>query len=285
MEENRSNAENEPTNLEPDSDETAMQTEQIRGKIEETRQEMSETIDAIQEKLSITNISEQVTEQVSEQISNVYQTAKETVYNSTLGKMGKIMKNMNQELQRSNFYHTMANNPLPLFLIALGGGLLLFGSNKRGKYYTGKQTRRFSDKTIKNRRGNMLDSLTETASSAYNSLSETAESAYNNVTDTAGKTYDKLGDLSISAQEKYEYYLEEKPIAVGAIALAAGAAIGMMLPTTQYEEDLMGETSRNLLNKAQTKTQETVDTLKSVAGQAVETVREEVNNYQKNYTA
>jgi predicted ribosome quality control (RQC) complex YloA/Tae2 family protein len=47
-------------------------TEEIKAKIEETRADMGETIDAIQERLSYANISEQV----SEQVSNAIETAK-----------------------------------------------------------------------------------------------------------------------------------------------------------------------------------------------------------------
>src|SRR5687768_5212301 len=52
--------------------ETNGDTEHIRQEIEETRNSMGETIDAIQERLSIANISEQV----SEQVSNAIETAK-----------------------------------------------------------------------------------------------------------------------------------------------------------------------------------------------------------------
>src|SRR5688572_25105307 len=55
--------------------ETAAQTEQLRSEIEETRASMGSTIDAIQERLSIQNISEQV----SEQVNSAIESAKESV--------------------------------------------------------------------------------------------------------------------------------------------------------------------------------------------------------------
>ena len=60
----------------PDTDEATPETEQIRGQIEETRRGMGETIDAIQEKLSFSNISEQVKDQVSEQIGSAVHSVK-----------------------------------------------------------------------------------------------------------------------------------------------------------------------------------------------------------------
>ena len=65
--------------LEIRSEEEALETTaetadagQIRSQIEETRSQMSETIDAIQDKLSFANISEQVKDQVSEQIGSCF---------------------------------------------------------------------------------------------------------------------------------------------------------------------------------------------------------------------
>ena len=50
------------------------ETEHIKAQIEETRNQMGETIDAIQERLSFANISEQV----SETVGNAIESAKDT---------------------------------------------------------------------------------------------------------------------------------------------------------------------------------------------------------------
>src|SRR3954447_16446311 len=51
-------------------DDLPVEAEQIKGKIEETRNQMGETIDAIQDKLSFSNISEQVTEHVNNAVES-----------------------------------------------------------------------------------------------------------------------------------------------------------------------------------------------------------------------
>ena len=38
----------------------------------------------------------------------------------------------------------------------------------------------------------------------------------------------------------YEY-LEDNPLALGALAVAVGAAVGFAIPSTRYEGQLMGE--------------------------------------------
>src|SRR3982751_3032920 len=75
-----------------DGDDNSEEARNLRGQIDETRQEIGETVDAIQEKLNISTISEQVKEQVSEQISNAVETAKDAVYDVTIGKVKNFMQ-------------------------------------------------------------------------------------------------------------------------------------------------------------------------------------------------
>src|SRR5438477_12905005 len=69
---------------------TTEETENLKAKIAETRSQMGETIDELQERLSFSNISEQV----SEHVSNVIETAKNSAYDATIGKAVGFMKNM-----------------------------------------------------------------------------------------------------------------------------------------------------------------------------------------------
>jgi ElaB/YqjD/DUF883 family membrane-anchored ribosome-binding protein len=305
-------ATSDTASLEAASDDEADETEdtdQIRAQIEETRSQMGETIDAIQEKLSFQNISDQVKEQVSEHINSALETAKETVYDATignLGKAGKFMQNIGKEISNTEAGKFARKNPFPLVLIGLGVGLLAyegFGNRNRRAY-------RYSDYDNDTRNRGMRDSGTfgtlksatgkigDTASSAYESVSETtgqalesvkgaANSAYGTVTDSANKAYsavtdyantayEKAGEYGTVAREKYEYHLEENPLAVGAVALAVGAAIGLAIPATSYEQEFMGEYSQQLLDKAQTAAGDLVDRVKEVASEAQKTIGNEV---------
>ncbi|HQU86091.1 MAG TPA: DUF3618 domain-containing protein [Pyrinomonadaceae bacterium] len=282
---------------EGETDEETDETEQIRGQIEETRAKMGETIDAIQEKLSIANISEQVTEQVTEQVSNLYQTAKETVYDATIKKAGKIMREVNNELKKSDFIKQVGSKPLPLFFIALGAGLLIFGNKKngRGSYRYGGNGRSFRRKGGREvgHRGSMLKTATDSisgaasstyetvgnaANTAYESVGNAANSAYGSVSDFASGTWDKAGEFGGQIQEKYEYYLEENPLAIGAVALAVGAAVGFSIPSTTYENELVGEVRENLMSKVGDSITQTIDKVKNVADEAKNTLTEEVKN-------
>ena len=121
-----------------DTDDATDETEQIRGQIEETRRGMSETIDAIQEKLSFSNISEQVKDQVSEQIGS----AVHSVRDAAMEKVGDFMQVFNKgikDIGKSDVIKTAKENPMILSLVGLGVGALLVNSlmgkkKKRSSY-------------------------------------------------------------------------------------------------------------------------------------------------------
>src|SRR5687768_2919864 len=119
------------------------ETEQIRARIEETRNQMGETIDAIQERLSFANISEQV----SETVNNAIETAKDTAYDATIGKAVNFMKNVGDGVTHSDAFRTVRKNPLPLALIGAGVGLLAYQSFAKGSSRVGNgRDRRYYDR-------------------------------------------------------------------------------------------------------------------------------------------
>lgn len=336
------------TATDADEDE-AEETEHLKAQIVETRSQMGETIDAIQEKLSFQNISEQVKEQVSEHISSAFETAKDTVYDATIRKAGNFMQSMNKsvnksldEFSKSEVLQVARANPLALSLIGLGVGLLLMNGYKKkssyryaddnrghrgkgayatgGESYSGSSSNQPSmlksaqDKitgtatsayeSVGNAASGAIDSVsnvagsaysgvtnaattayggvTNAASSAYGTVTGAASNAYSSVGDYAGKAYEKVGDISTQAREQYEYHIEENPLAVGAVALALGAAVGMAFPSTRVEGQLMGETKQQLLQKAQDTAGDLVDRVKQVAGEAQKTITDEVKTQAQN---
>ncbi len=315
---------------ETDSEEPTEDAEQIREQIEETRRGMSETIDAIQEKLSFSNISEQVKDQVSEQFDNVV----ESVKGATIQKAEDFMQVVNKgmkDIGKSDVVKMAKQNPWVLSLIGLGVGALLVngltGKKKKGKkkkHYSFRydDKRKFdndfdNDDEIKYsseykrelKSGETQDSafqstrnkVGDTASSAYESVSGAAGTAYENVGSAVGKTYegvasaagksykgvgqaagfayDKAGDLGGQVKTNYNHYIKENPLAVGAVALALGAAVGFAIPLTKTENEYMGEYRDDILEKAQTSAQDAIGTVKQMAGEAQKVIADEVKSH------
>jgi ElaB/YqjD/DUF883 family membrane-anchored ribosome-binding protein len=257
---------------------TETETAQIKAQIVETRNNMGETIDAIQERLSYSNISEQV----SEHVNNAIETAKDTVYDATIGKAVNFMKTTGNDIAATGAVRSIKDNPLPYALIGLGAGLLIYNNMGSKKRSAGFDTRGLTDRSgysdaaynaVSNKLGGAVDTVSSTAGKAVDTVSSAAGSAIDTVTgaasttyggarDLAAKAYDRAGELGHTAHETYDHYIEENPLAVGAVALAVGAAVGFAIPSTRYEGQLVGETRDNLLHKAESVATEFVGTAK-----------------------
>ena len=267
-------------------DDMPAEAEQIKGQIEETRNQMGETIDAIQDKLSFSNISEQVTEHVN----NAVESAKGAVYDATIGKAANLMRNFTDDMSNNSIVRTAKNNPFPFILIGVGAGLLAYqsytskGSGRdRRLQFTGNQGRRFDspnrgEGTLSQARETLSgakETVSNAAGTAYEKVSGAVDTAYTGVGDVANQAYNKVGELRSSAMEQYDYHIEENPLAVGAVALALGAAVGFAVPSTRYEGRMLGEYRQDLMDKAQTTASHLLDKTKEVVAEAGKTVSDQ----------
>lgn len=292
--------ETERRELAENTGEPPPETEHLKAQIEETRSQMGDTIDAIQERLSFSNISDQV----SDRVNHAIETAKNTAYDATIGKAVTFMKNMGDGISDNTMVKTAKNNPFPLALIGIGTGLLAYNMMKPRQHRSFDGRREWSaDKTYpepvrnepsmlkstQDKLGNVADSVSNAASTAYATASDTVNSAYDSVSskmsdayssagDMAHRAYDKAGELGHYTQQQYEHYMDENPLAVGAIALAVGAAIGLAIPSTRYENEMMGETRDRLMEQAQTTANEYIDKAKNVAQEAGQKIDDEVKS-------
>ena len=271
------------------ADETATngddRTHEIRAKIEETRADMGETIDAIQERLSFANISEQV----SEQVSNALETAKDTVYDATIGKVVGFMKNTGNGISQSSMVRTVKDNPLPFILIGAGAGLLAYqgfsGKGRRaaqgyqGRYLTSGQSGENVESSLPREAVQAArDTVSNAAGNAYRSVTRAAENTYAEAGELANRAIEKAGDLGTKAHETYQHVLEERPWVIGVAALAAGAAVGVAIPASRYENQLMGDTRANLMSRVQEAADGFVDRAKQAATQAGRNISDEAKS-------
>jgi len=90
------------------------------------------------------------------------------------------------------------------------------------------------------------ETVGEYASTARETVGEYAASART----TAQRASARVGGAARSAGSTVDDFARENPLAAGAIALAIGAAIGMMAPRTQLEDSAMGETRDRAWEKA-----------------------------------
>lgn len=253
------------------SDDIGENTEQIRADIEDTRAEMSQTINEIQERLSPEHLMGQVKETVREATIGKVERVMNTVVEATepareaVGRAGTAIKETGVSVADS-----MWRNPIPVALIGLGLGMLVMRSYRGngGDYQIGQTTPR--------KRQNLGSGQTQygtqygtrdTSTGSLNQMKETAS-------DLADRSTAALSDLGTKAKDSvstagtwFQQTLRENPLAIGAVAVAAGTAVGLALPSTRFESQYVGEASEKLVDKAQEVARDAIHKVQSAAQQ------------------
>ncbi len=154
------------------------------------------------------------------------------------------------------------------------------GVVEQGQQVIGKAVDRVQDTA-----GNVADRVQETASNVADRVQETASNVADrasNLVDSAQSTASELADeaqyQARRVEDRFRRTLHENPLAVGAVALAVGAAVGLAIPETRAEHQLMGETRDQLVDKVQDVAQQTMgkvqETVQHVTEQAKDVVHQ-----------
>ncbi|HVH55230.1 MAG TPA: DUF3618 domain-containing protein [Vicinamibacterales bacterium] len=247
--------ESQSSDLDPDSERRARE---IEGEIASTRAELSETIDALQEKLRPGNLASEATERVkavtTEKVRSMAETASGTA------------RQMMSETR---------NNPMPALMIGAGVAWLLLDRTRKGGNGRHRQHAEWSDN----------------ASPRYGSYSETDDyyrsSGYrgeqgwrSNRTSSEGLSTEAISNWTREAagearqtarraQNGLQRMMRQNPLLVGAAAMLVGAAVGAALPETEKENEWMGDARDTVVDKAQQAAQNATQAVKEAANEVV----------------
>ena len=246
--------------------------EQIRAEIEDTRAEMSQTINEIQERLSPEHLMGQV---------------KETVREATIGKVERVMETIGEVTEPAREAMSRAGstikeagtsvgysawrNPIPLALIGLGVGML-FMKRRRGNGYSYDYDYDRSRTTLPPTRRQNLSGGGQMGQTRYNSgtfdqVKETAGDLANRSTEALSHLGSRARESANMVSSRFGQVLRDNPLVVGAVAVAAGTAVGLALPSTRFENEYIGETSERLVDKAQEVARGAIDKVQDTARQ------------------
>lgn len=281
------------------ADEAQDQIREISASIEQTRDQMTRTIDELQQRLSPDHIKAQIREHVRE---------------ATVGKvedMAQRASNTMYEVRR-NVTDTISANPVPAALVAFGlawlwmnrrTGFASYGQSYRGAEEYGGW--RGEDRYAQDRYGETTSGVvgkardaisgaadqvqrtgSEFASKARDRVSSAIDQAQQTGSQLAGRARERMSDIvdrtqqtagrvmntaqdqAYQAQQRFNRAMDENPLAVGMIALAAGTAIGLAIPQTRAENEWMGETRDGLVDTAQRVVKDTADQVREAARDA-----------------
>jgi len=188
----------------------------------------------------------------------------------------------------SNLMQTIRQNPVPATLAALSLGWLWINSNRSsdtdyesGDYYangySGSDSYRYSGYNTQYENGTRHQ-----REGLANRVGETAGQVQDKAADLASDARDQVSELGSQAQEfiqrapgRLEQMVQDNPLAVGAVALAMGSAIGLMIPETRQEHRLMGEARDAFMDRAQEMVQQTGEKVQRVVDEVQDTAQEE----------
>ena len=238
---------------------------EIEADIAATRVEMSETIGAIQERLTPSNI-----------VAN----AKETMRHAATEKVRQMTDN--------SFMDTVRANPVPSAMIGLGAAWLLFkGRSSSDNGYRSSRDWRSVGGYNAGASGKPSDrrdyAVGTSGAAAYEGASETGpgygESVTNIGRDISSRTREMAGDLGDTARQttrraqlKFNDVLRDNPLMLGAAAALIGAAVGMSVPTTETENQLMGEARDSVVDRAQNMASDAASKVSEAVGSVQRTV-------------
>ena len=267
---------------ESDDDES---TEAIRGEIAETRAEMSETIDEIQERLTPRRLM---------------QDAKETVRDATVGKVTDMMNGASESA--GSIVDRIRDNPLPAALIGVGAWWLFGRQNQRTVGFSrGSYSPRSLDAEVTRTdaydwddartSGGVVDTIKQhpvpatlaglsvawwlmdrqraggsgertpsgreyygqgyrSAEATADGVREMAHDAAERVSDATERVQERIEAYSERAQTEFDRMLRDNPLALGAVAVVVGAALGMAVPETRGEQQFIGGVRDQIVDKA-----------------------------------
>jgi len=283
-----------------DSDDPAA----IEADIEATRADMSQTINEIQERLNPDNLKAQAKEvmhdatvgRAQEAVSNVSDRAQQFVGNNSVVEtirqnpipaalagvgIGWLWMHRSKNWHSEPYYYQPGRHTTMREQRYYSPGFQRYEQREQ-RYMEGQQ----------HDSGSRFSGVSDTASNAFGAVQDTAGSAMGNVTDAAGSAMDtvqetagqfagQVGQWGSQAQDQMQdlryrtdRMLNENPLPLGLVALGLGMAVGLLLPETEKERELMGEQRDQLMDRAQTAGQQVVEKVQQVAEDATNTVQQ-----------
>ena len=235
--------------------------EKIEREIEQTRSRMSRNIDELGDRLKPSNLKEE---------------AKSAIKDAAQG----AVSNVGEQARRtsSRLVEVIRENPLPVIAVGAGVTWLLtqrsrsdVSGDRMARYaYTGPERRQGHG--IKDKVGGAAGGVKDSVSEAAGGVAERA----GELKHQAGERLEDWGNQARSQSQRLKTNLqhaaEENPLALAIGAAVVGLALGMLLPETERENELMGPARDQLVDRAE----ETVERAKDAAVEAGREVKESV---------
>lgn len=233
--------------------------EAIARDIEQTREEMTGTIGAIQERLEPERLSAEAKEVAHYAIEEAKGAVRElagqasaAVHDATIGRAQRMTATSREGVHTmgNDMLSTIKANPIPAALAAAGIGWMLMhrGESDQRSGYGGQYDSRATGYGSRyydayGAPGSQDQSTAQRAQQMASQMTSQAQ-------ERAGQMQHHLGDTAGQVQQGAQGFwqtLQANPIAAAALGLGIGAIAGMAIPETETEHQLMGETRDSVI--------------------------------------
>lgn len=259
---------------------TSVDSDALRADVERTRERLSEDVEALGTKLSPENLK-----------AEAKQTIKRTVRRGTEHVKDEVSSAGNSVVS------FVRANPLPLALIGAGVGWLVYSARSRrnaggesmdyamrgrAEVYDGADyddgVENYGDDGMGSSTGDaarrkihrLRDQVRDRVGSVKRVAADKASQARGKVQDLEHAAQDRL----VKARDFAGHTLEEQPLLLGAVALGAGLAVGLGIPSTESENQLVGRYRDQLLSKASQKANELGGKVSKIAERSFDAAKE-----------
>jgi ElaB/YqjD/DUF883 family membrane-anchored ribosome-binding protein len=248
--------------------------EQIEREIEQTRNRLSRDIDELGNKLSPQNLKDE---------------AKSAIKDAAQG----AVSNMGEQARRTGFrlVEVIRENPLPVIAVGAGVTWLLTQRSKSdvsgtrmARYaYTGPERRQGenwqSGSGGRSRLGSSVSGVKDSVSEAASGVAERA----GELKDQAGERISELGGEARRQTRRIKTNLEHaadtNPLALAIGATVVGLALGLLLPGSKRENELMGSARDQLVDRAEHTAERVKDAAVEAGREVKETVKSEIEQH------
>jgi ElaB/YqjD/DUF883 family membrane-anchored ribosome-binding protein len=237
--------------------------ETIRHDIERTREELSGTVNEIRDRLTPGHLKEHAKESFRETAAERAGRVKDAA-----SRMGQNLGQAAKETG-STFMASVRNNPVPLGMIGAGIAWLLFNRTRNGARMAGQEPAFRAQ----------AEQLTEQAQAKAGELSG---QVMQTGSELAGKATESAERMSRAAQERaraatnsFQHMIHDNPLGMTIASFGIGALIGLIIPESRKEKEVMGSASETLMTRAKESAQKTIQKAQHAAEKAVQTAEEE----------
>jgi uncharacterized protein YjbJ (UPF0337 family) len=194
---------------------------------------------------------------VSDEITH----ARAAVREATVGRVEHMVHDARESVTDAgtSVIDTIKANPLPAALIGVGLGWLIFGARSSAAGHFAQD----AGHRVAEVAGGARDTAVQYAGEARDTAAHFADDARVR----GERALRGAGRQVMRAERGVESQLRENPLALGAVAVAIGAAIGLSLPHTQTEDQWMGAAKDRLIHQAEGAAGEAIHKAEAAVGQ------------------